>query len=301
MKKSIKHWILAIRPWSFPASNVPVLATTAYVGYWCRQNGMEPDLLNSLLCGIMLVLLQASANLMGDYYDYERQSGTTTKIPSALQYLRDGLFTLREVRNYGTTLLVLAFIVTIALLWRIGFGTGWVEITWLMFPFVYPRLQYHWAGHLWGLLLFAMLPALSVGHAMTGQYMWQPVVVSTAFGFITAAMLHASRMHSLLQEQRQAADPSITPCCPISSKYIYISELSLAYVLVVVLVILRIAPMLSLIVLLSIPFAYRNVRYAMRVEVLSVRAIRPLDVRTAQLLMAFGMLYTQSFVLTIFL
>ena len=33
MKHSLKDWMIAIRPWSFPASAMPVIVTLAYL-FW---------------------------------------------------------------------------------------------------------------------------------------------------------------------------------------------------------------------------------------------------------------------------
>ena len=36
-KHSLKDWMIAVRPWSFPASSMPVVVTLAYL-YWMRQD-----------------------------------------------------------------------------------------------------------------------------------------------------------------------------------------------------------------------------------------------------------------------
>ena len=36
-KHSLKDWMIAVRPWSFPASSMPVVVTLAYL-YWMQQD-----------------------------------------------------------------------------------------------------------------------------------------------------------------------------------------------------------------------------------------------------------------------
>ena len=44
-KHSLKDWMIAVRPWSFPASSMPVVVTLAYL-YWMRQDLRHPLLPN---------------------------------------------------------------------------------------------------------------------------------------------------------------------------------------------------------------------------------------------------------------
>ena len=43
-KHSLKDWMIAVRPWSFPASSMPVVVPLAYLN-WMRQdiNGAGPS------------------------------------------------------------------------------------------------------------------------------------------------------------------------------------------------------------------------------------------------------------------
>ena len=49
MKHSVKDWILTTRPWSFPASAMPVLATFAYMTWVCSLYGMSIDWVSGVL------------------------------------------------------------------------------------------------------------------------------------------------------------------------------------------------------------------------------------------------------------
>ena len=59
MKHSIKEWIFAMRPWSFPASAMPVVVTLTYL-YW---TGCEPlNWLAGVWALVNIVVFHAAGN-----------------------------------------------------------------------------------------------------------------------------------------------------------------------------------------------------------------------------------------------
>lgn len=300
MKRTALDWVLVTRPWSFPASTVPVLATTAYVSYWCKQNGMDYNMLNSLLAGIMLVLMHAAANLIGDYYDHVHKVDLPGSL-NGVHHIHDGIFSPKEVLHYGYALLAIGAIFGIVLLIRTELSAIWIGLLGILLVACYPRLKYNRLGDVDVLLGFALMPALGVCYVMTGHYMWQPMVMSTAFGIITVAILHANNTRDIQNDTRAGISTLSIKLGAKTSQYLYMIEILTAYVLVGILVVLHLIPFLSLIVVLSLPLAYRNIMQMMKAEPLAEKPIATLDMKTAQLQMAFGMLYTQSFVITMFL
>ena len=67
-KHSFKDWLIAVRPWSFPASAMPVIVTLAYL-YWAYG---VIEWANGLLALVGIVIFHASGNAWSDYFDFER-------------------------------------------------------------------------------------------------------------------------------------------------------------------------------------------------------------------------------------
>ena len=67
-KHSLKEWIIAVRPWSFPASVMPVAVTLAYLAW--RE--VEIDWLCGVLAVLNIVLFHAAGNTWSDYFDYKK-------------------------------------------------------------------------------------------------------------------------------------------------------------------------------------------------------------------------------------
>ena len=62
-KHSLKDWMIAVRPWSFPASSMPVVVTLAYL-YWMRQ---DINWVNGIWALLNIVVFHAAGNTWSDY------------------------------------------------------------------------------------------------------------------------------------------------------------------------------------------------------------------------------------------
>ena len=80
MKHSVKDWILTTRPWSFPASAMPVLATLAYMTWVCSLYGMSIDWVSGVLAIVGIVFFHASGNMLSDVRDYKKGVDKLMKI-----------------------------------------------------------------------------------------------------------------------------------------------------------------------------------------------------------------------------
>lgn len=62
-KHSLKDWMIAVRPWSFPASSMPVVVTLAYL-YWMQQ---DINWVNGIWALLNIVVFHAAGNTWSDY------------------------------------------------------------------------------------------------------------------------------------------------------------------------------------------------------------------------------------------
>lgn len=299
-KRTLKDWITVARPWSFPASMVPVLATAAYTAYRCGGTGDAYDTANAALALVMLVAMHAAANLIGDYHDHVRKVDLPGSL-NGVHAIYDGTFAPREVLRYGYLLLAAGCALGAMLLLRTGLQGIWIGVAGCVLVVCYPWLKYHRLGDLGVLLGFAVLPALGTAYVMTGHYMWQAPLTSLAYGTLTVAILHANNTRDILNDTRAGIS---TLCMSIGgavSQRVYLAEIAAGYTAVALMAACGIIPALSLLTFLSLPLAVKNTRQMMQAEPLAEAPIADLDQKTAQLQLAFGILYMSSFVIAAFL
>ena len=67
-KHTWKDWLLAVRPWSFPASAMPVAVTLAYL-WWA---GEAVNWTNGVWALLNIIVFHAAGNTWSDYFDYRR-------------------------------------------------------------------------------------------------------------------------------------------------------------------------------------------------------------------------------------
>ena len=67
-KHTLKDWFLATRPWSYPASAMPVFVTLAYL-QWL---GCDVNWFTGLWALLNIILFHAAANTWSDYFDFKK-------------------------------------------------------------------------------------------------------------------------------------------------------------------------------------------------------------------------------------
>ena len=104
-KHSLKDWMIAVRPWSFPASSMPVVVTLAYL-YWMRQ---DINWVNGIWALLNIIVFHAAGNTWSDYFDYKHK--VDARDTFGAKTLTDGMFTPREIYRLSMALLAVAHVV----------------------------------------------------------------------------------------------------------------------------------------------------------------------------------------------
>ena len=86
-KHSFKDWMIAVRPWSFPASAMPVVVTLAYL-FWMKE---DINWANGIWALLNIVVFHAAGNTWSDYFDYKQ--GVDMKDTFGAKTLTDKMFT----------------------------------------------------------------------------------------------------------------------------------------------------------------------------------------------------------------
>jgi 1,4-dihydroxy-2-naphthoate octaprenyltransferase len=284
-----------IRPFSFTASIIPVAAGGALAFADGRFN---PGLfLLALLGG---VLLHIGTNVTNEIYDVRKGIDTITS-PRASHAILKGRIGERSAYAFALTAFALAAAVGVALILARGWPIVALGIAGLAGGYFYtaPPFEYKFRALGLPLVFLLMGPLMTVGsyYAVSGS--WSPValVLSLPIGLLVAAILHGNEWRDIREDTRAGI---VTLSSRIGREWAHYGYLGLtlgAYIVLALAVVVGALPPATLLAILSLPLLVVVVRAAELGASGQARAIAMIDLQTARLHAAFGLLLVAGVVL----
>lgn len=293
-KHSVKEWIIATRPWSFPASAMPVVVTTAYL-FW---NNLEVNWPIAIWALVNIILFHAAGNTWSDYHDYQKGVDRTDTIGGTS--ITSGEFAPGEIRTLAIALLSIATVAGIALL----FITGWplliVGAAGFVLTALYPWLKYHALGDADIFLTYSLLPIIGTSYVTTGEIYCTALWLSIPIGLITVGILHINNTRDIAPDRRAGIRTFAMQLGGKISSVIYCVEVLAPFACIIACCLFGILPMWSLLVLLALKPAIDNSKKALRYPDEGMEALTGVDENTAKLQLLFSLLLTASLVIAKF-
>jgi len=290
-KHSLKDWLIAVRPWSFPASAMPVIVTLAYL-YWAYD---VIDWKNGLLALLGIIIFHASGNAWSDYFDFER--GVDRADTFGVKTLTSGQFMPREIRNLAIGLMVPAVMIGLWLVFRTGLPLLWVGVCGALCSLLYPWLKYRALGDFVIFIAYAILPTLGVSYITVGAFLPDLLLIIVPVGLITVAILHANNTRDIETDVRARIS---TLAMRLGKKIdipLYCFEILFPFLWIIGCVVLGHFPWWSLLTMLGLLPAIANTRAMLRLPKEGISAIANLDEKTAKLQLLFSLLFTITFLI----
>lgn len=289
---TFRDYAIATRPWSFPASAMPVIATLAF----CAAAGHAVRWPLGIAALITIIVVHAAGNVWSDYFDYKHGVDATDTFGSLT--LTSGRFTPAEVLRLAIVLQVAAVLLGLVMVWLTGWPLLAFGITGIALSLLYPPLKYNALGDTTILICYAILPTLGTTYVATGAVQWPVLWVALPIGLITMAILHANNTRDIVTDRRAGIRTFASLAGRRADQVLYCAEVLLPYLWVVLCAAIGTLPWWTLIVWLSLPLAWRNaVIMATQCDRQTTTYTR-LDEFTAQLQMAFSLLLVTAFALT---
>lgn len=300
-RRTLKDWIVALRPWSFSTSSIPVLAMAAYLFFLsAADDACSYDWVSTLLCLPMLLLLHGGSNLISDYYDHMNHVDLPGSL-NGVDWIDDKRFSPQLIRRYGGALIAAGAAVGVVILLRCGPAPLWIGALAVALAVAYHRLKARALGDLCILFNFALLPAVGVCRVATGCYHPETLLLCLPYGLLTISILHVNNTRDTANDRRAGllTLPMLTGWR--TAAWIYVAELMLPYVLTTAFALAGSVAdrrwLCLLLPLVTLPTAVRNCRTMLRAADGDERAIVTLDQASAQLQLLFGLLYALSFII----
>ncbi|MFH1812437.1 MAG: prenyltransferase [Pseudomonadota bacterium] len=188
---ALATWRVATRPFSFPASIMPVVFASV-AAITVGGASLRPGLF--VLSVLAVVLLHAGANLLNDATDYAEGVDRLTN-PASGAVVREWI-TVRQARLGATLCLGLGAGIGLVVAWVVGWALLWIGLAGLAIGVTYSvgghSLKRLALGDLAVFLDFGVLGSLGAWVVQTGEPSWTPVLWSVPIAILVSAILHAN-------------------------------------------------------------------------------------------------------------
>ena len=290
-KHTFKQWFTATRPWSFPASAMPVAVTLAYL-LW---NGQEVNWVNGVWALLNIVVFHAAGNTWSDYFDFKYK--VDAKDTFGAKFLTDGMFAPKEIFRLAMGLLIVAVAGGLALAWRTGWELLAIGAAGAVGTLLYPALKYRAWGDVDILLTYALLPTLGTCFVATGGFSAEALLVTLSSGLITVSILHANNTRDVATDHRAGIRTLAMNLGHTTSVCLYLAEVLLPYLIVPICAAVGVLPWWTMMVVLSLPMSLSNCKLALRSQKEGCGVIAGLDELSAKLQLVFNLLLTVGLVI----
>ena len=290
MKHSVKDWILTTRPWSFPASAMPVLATFAYMTWVCSLYGMSIDWVSGVLAIVGIVFFHASGNMLSDVRDYKKG------VDKGLSHmpLVNGSFTTKEYMRLSLTLFVLGCAIGFYIMSRCGWPLLYAAVYGAFFTLTYATFKYFALGDVVIFLSYAVIPILGTTFATISEYYYPALVLALPIGLITVAILHVNNTRDI-ESDRAAGIRTFAMLIGLkASVQLYAFEVLFPFVAVIATIMCGWLPWYSVIVLFALPKAWKCARVVLDSPKKGMETLVMHDAATSQLQLMFSLLLAVS-------
>jgi len=285
-----RTWLQAVRAFSFPASIVPGLVGAAMAAHW--PGPVAWWLLPPVL--IASVLIHAATNLVSDYFDFVKGLDRDYTYGSS-GVLVAGRLTPRQVLLGSILLFALVAAIGLGFVWLRGWPILVLGLVGILGGWFYTAdpLGYKYIALGDPLVFLLMGPLMVIGafYMLTGSYTHAVLVASLPIGCLVAAILDANNIRDVEHDRHAHIRTIASLLGPRRSRLEYYALLAAAYVVVGAVVVTARHSAWTLIVLASAPLAWRAARILHRSRPGDATAIATLDVQTARLHLAFGLLW----------
>ncbi|WP_271813755.1 1,4-dihydroxy-2-naphthoate octaprenyltransferase [Clostridium beijerinckii] len=293
--EKIKLFIRASRPFSLTASAIPVV-----LGGILALKEPNFNLEYFIFSIIAIVFLQASVNLLNDHDDFINKVDTKESHSSS-GVVVEGLLTLKEVYRSGILLLILGCLIGLFLAYNVGIMILILGIVGALCGYFYTgkplMLKYRGLGAPLVFIIFGPLMTLGGYYLQMQEFTVQSFLISIPTALLTTAILHANDIRDINHDKKAGIKTLSISIGYKNAQKVYSSLIILSYISLIIMIVFKYIPYLSLICLLTVPAAIKNIN-KLRTAGDSSSNIAELDKESGKLQGQFGILLILSILLS---
>lgn len=254
----LKAYIQATRPWVIGITISAVIIGTLL--------SPKIDILKFILTLIGAIFIHLGVNAWSDYFDYKKGADRWDTLGSS-RVIVDGLLKPKEVLLVGSTLIILAMLIGIILTFMTSFELLKIliigAILGLFYAFVPIGFKYIAFGDLAVFLAWSLI-SLGSYYIQTLQMSYVPFLAFIPISLLVVGILHGNNMRDI-QDDVKAGYRTFAGILGVRGSQFYYAFLVISsYIVLIILVAFKILPIWTLISLLTIPSALRNIEWAFK-------------------------------------
>ena len=281
---TVRIWIGAIRPATLWAGLAPVLVATALAigdGFYAW--------LPACAAALGSILIQIGTNLVNDYADADRGADGPDRIGPA-RATSKGWLSRGQVAQAAALALGLATLIGIYIVWTGGWPMLAIGIASIICAVAYTAgpfpLGYKGLGDLFVLLFFGGAAVCGTYYLETGGVSVGSMLVAGSMGMLATAILVVNNLRDRHTDARVGKKTLAVRFGATFARWEYAFMVVGAYICIVVAVLLKAAPISWLLVLITLPFAYKELVGIWRTD---GPDLNPMLGSTARLELIFGL------------
>ena len=206
---SLAAWILAVRPYSLGNAVILILVGSALA--WTDGSF---HWLPALLCLVFAVLMQCTANLVNDLWDYLKGADQPDRLGPDRAFAK-GYITFGAMKAGIAAFTVAACAAGLGILvWALRHDMlawgGWelvaVGVACVIFAYFYTAgpwpLAYHGLGDVAVILFFGLVPVGFTYYVQTGTWTWETILTALACGLVIDTMLMVNNFRDREEDAR---------------------------------------------------------------------------------------------------
>lgn len=294
-KHSFGEWMIAVRPWSFPASAMPIIVTVAYL-FWKEA---EINWLMALWVLVTMILFHSAGNTWSDYFDFRKKVDADDTFGA--KTMTTGMFEPAEIKRLALCLLAAACVSGVGIMLCTDFRILWFGLAGAFLAMSYPFLKYNALGDVDIVLTFAIIPTVGASLAVTGAIDWSVLWIAIPVGLITDGILHTNNTRDMMTDRRAGIKTMAMGLGVTGSAWLYIFEVIFPFVWVAALTVAGILPYSTIVIFMALPVAIACGKTMKNSINGGPALIADLDMRTANLQLIFSLLFSAAFVIARFL
>jgi 1,4-dihydroxy-2-naphthoate polyprenyltransferase len=289
----IRGWYTALRPRVFTASYVPMGVAAAVA----IQNGVF-QIVPFVLSLIGVMLLQTTANLVNEYYDFVRGSDKY-KVAGQGMAIKNNALTPREVGIGAIVVTVLGSLIGLYLLSQSGLTLLWIGIGGVLVAITYTAgpfpLAYNGLGELAAGIFMGPMIVIGAYFVMAKTIPVELWLISIPVALMVAAILHANNIRDLEADKAVNKRTLAVLIGRPAARVEYVLLVGGAYMSLLLLVVFGLVPPTTFLAFITLPEALQLIRIINTEEDPTI--LHPAQGRTARLHGRFGLLMVVGWLL----